>query len=262
MNEGEPSTSNEPTQRDSQAYEISNERPYECTDNTVFTSPQPVNHDTSSSDGSGGYVIQPDTEDTHAPPQSPNYEVPTSHQYEYPDQSQSHQYEYPSLKTTEAETKEKTDVCTQDGAYSPLIRSPLNKNESENGGYTSLNKTEKATDKVGSTDKNDEADGLSYGEETNGDYTPLVRPLSKDKEIEDGCYTPLIKNNKISEKAVPTAEKDKEDELPYVDPIDGDYTPLAKLKDNESKVPLYQPLLKNRQKELKEPMPPGKQKKI
>ena len=207
-------------------------------------------------------MIQPDSHDTHVSPQSPEYEVPTSHQYEYPDLSQSHQYEYPSLKSTEAETKEKTDVCAQDGAYSPLIRSPLNKNESENGGYTSLIKTEKATDKVGSTEKNDEADGLSYGEATNGDYTPLVRPPLKDNESEDGCYTPLIKNDKTSEKAVPTAEKNKEDQLPYVDAIDdGDYTPLAKLKDNESKAPLYQPLLKNKQNKLKKPMTPGKQKK-
>ena len=188
MNEREPSTSNEPTQSDSEAYEIPNERPYECTDNTVFTSPQPFDHDNTSEIGSAEYVIQPDTEDTHAPPPSPQYEIPNSRPYEYPDQSQSHQYEYPSLESKEADTKEKTDVCVQDGADSALVRPPLNKNESENGGYTSLNKDRKTTDKVGSTAKEDEADELPYVNTIDGDYTPL-----KSNESEMPVYQPLLK---------------------------------------------------------------------
>ena len=291
MNDSEPSTSNQPTQEDS-----ANERLYEWVNKEAFSLPQPFNHDNTFGDGSlrnnrkeleetggyviqpdteelkeleetrgyviqpeteelkeleetGGYVIQPDTEDTHVLLQSPQYEVPTGHQYEYPDKRQSHQYEYPSLKSTEADTKEKTDVCTQEGAYSALIRPPLNKNESENGGYTSLIKDKNATDKVGTTAKKDK---------TNGDYTPLVRPSSKDKESEDSYYTSLIKNDKTNDKAVTKAKKDHVDELPHVNAIDGDYTPLAKPK---HKAPLYQPLLKIRQKELGKPMPPEKLKK-
>ena len=189
MNEREPSTSNKPTQRDSQGYEIPNARTYEGIHNTAFTLPQPINHENTSEDGSAGYVIQPETEGKHLPPQSPQYEIPTSRPYEYADQSQSHQSEYPSLGSKEADTKEKTSVGVQDGGYSALVRPPLNRSES-------------------------------------------------------GCYTSLIKNEKTSEKADPTAKKDKEDELPYVNAIDGDYTQLAKLKLKEREVPVYESLLK------------------
>ena len=220
MNEREPSTSNKPTQRDSHGYEIPNARTYEGIHNTAFTLPQPINHDNTSDNGSAGYVIQPVTKDSHLPQRRPHYEIPTSRQYEYPDQSQNHQYEYPSLKSAEGNTKKKTDVCVEDGAYSALVRPPLNKNESENGGYTSLIKDKKTTNKVGTTAKKDEADGLSYVDATNSNYTPLVRPPFKDKESEDGCYTSLIKNEKTREKADTRAKKGKVDELSYVRPID------------------------------------------
>ena len=214
MNESESSTNNQPTQGD---FDQPNERQYEYVDTTAFTLPQPFNHN-SSGDGSlrnnqkesteleetGEYVIQPDTQeenahegdyviknpdtngrDIHVPPQTPQYEIPTSVQYKYLDQSRSHQYGCPSLNNKEADTMVKTDTCVQDSAYSPLAKPPLNRNEGENGGYTFLKKEEKTT-----------------------------------------------------------AKKDKEDELLYVDVIDSPYTPLVRLKHNESEVPVYQSLQK------------------
>mgnify|MGYP002803525583 CR=1 FL=1 len=286
LNDSEPSTSNQPPQGDSAK---------EClivcqsVNKKAFTLHQPFNDDNTSCVGSlrnyqekslhqpfnddntfgvgslrnyqeksmeleitGGYVIPQNTDDTHAPLQIPQYEIPSSHPYEYPDQSQSHQYEYPSLKSIEADTRGKTNACAQEGGYSALVRPPLNTNESENGGYTSLIKDKKTTDKVGTTAKRDD---------TNADYTPLAISPLKDKQREDSYYTSLIKNEKTSEKAVTKANIDDVDELLYVDAIDGDYTPLAKLKPNESEVPAYQHLVKDGQKELKKPMPPGKQKK-
>ena len=121
-------------------------------------------------------MIQPVTKDNHLPPRRPHYEIPTGRQYEY--QSHNHQYEYPSLKSTEADTKGKTDVRVQDGAYSALIRPPLNKNESENGGYTSLIKDKKTTNKVGTTAKKDVADGLKK---------ELKKPMPLGKQKNNFC---------------------------------------------------------------------------
>ena len=161
-----------------------------CTDNTVFTSPQPFDHDNTSENGSAGYVIQPDTEDTHAPPQSPQYEIPNRRPYEYPDQSQSHQYEYPSLESKEADTKEKTDVCVQDGTYSALVRPPLNRNDS--GCYTSLINNKKTSEKAEPRAKKDEVDELLYVDAIDGDYTQLAKLKPNEREVP--VYQCLLKN--------------------------------------------------------------------
>ena len=232
LNESEPSTSNQPTQGD---FDEPNEHLYEYAVKTAFTLPPPSNHNSSSGDGplrnnqtesteleeTGEYVIQPDTEegnahdgdyviknpdpeesDTQVPPQIPQYDIPTNPQYKYPDQSQRNQYWCPSLNNKEADTRGEKNACVQNGAFSPLVRLPLNKNKSDNGGSTSLNREERKNEKGDDAEK-------------------------KEKELEL---------------------------LQYVDVIDSYYTPLAKLRDNESEVPVYQPLLKNKQKELKKPM--------
>ena len=268
MNEGEPSTSNQSTQEDSEVYEILNERLYECVDKTTFTSPQPFNHDTS---GNGSlrsnhkqsmelektrkYVIQPETEeenahdgdfvikypdtkerDIQAPPQTPQYEIPISPQYEYPYHSQSHQYECPSLNNKEADTRGRTNACAQDSAYAPSARPPLNKNERENEGDTSLNKEEKISEKGDATAKRNEEDELLYVYVTNSDCTPLVSQTLKDNESENGGHTSLINEQQTSEKGDTTAINDKEDELFYADAKNGNYTPLVSqtLKENEN----------------------------
>ena len=150
-----------------------------------------------------------------------------------------------------------------DGGYSPLVRPPLSKYESENSGYTSLINGQVSRE-ASATERNDQADRLLYVDTMDGDYTPLVRqPL---KENEAPCYQSLVKNGrKTSEEASATERKDAGNGL-YEDVIDmnSDYTPLARppLKDNENEVPRYEPLLNNGQgsEEMKTPMQRGREK--
>ena len=236
MNESEPSTSNQPTQGDFEVYEIPNEHLYEYVDKTTFTSSQRFDQD-SSGDGS----LRNNPEESME-----LEEIPTSPQYEYPDQSQSHQYERPSLNNKEADTRGKPNVCAQDSANFPHARPPLNKNESENGSYSSITKEEKPSEKGDATAKKDKEDELFYVDATNGDYTPLGSKTLKENESKNGGYTSLTKEEKPSEKGDATAKKDKEHELFYVDATNGDYTPLGSktLKENESENGGYTSLTK------------------
>ena len=298
MNENEPSTSNQATQGD---FDEPNGRQYEYVFKRTFTSPQPFNHDTSCNgsmrinqdesrelEEAGEYVILPNTEEENArngdyviknpdikergtepSPQIPQHDIPTCPEYEYPYLSQSHQFGCPSLNNNEADRRGKTNSCVQDSAYSPLARRPLNKNENDHGGPTSLIREERKSEKGDTTAKKDKGDELlqyvdvidSYYTVTNSDGTPLVSETLKEHQSDNGRYTSLIREEATREKADTTAIKDNEDELLYVDVIDSHYTPLAKLNDNEREVPFYQPLLKNNQKELKEPTLRQKQKK-
>ena len=150
-----------------------------------------------------------------------------------------------------------------DGVYSPLVRPPVSKYESENSGYTSLINGQ-VSKEVSATGRKDQADQSLYVDVMDCDYTPPVRqPL---KENKAPCYQPLVNNGrKTSEEASATGRQDEGNGL-YDDVIDmnGDYTPLTRspLKDNENKVPRYQPLLNNGQgsKEMKTPMHRGREK--
>ena len=103
--------------------------------------------------------------------QDSQYELTDGHQYECVDQlHENHQYEYPFLGDKKADTT-RTAVCAKDNGYSPLARPSLNENETENGGYTSLIKDEKASEKGGTTAKNG-TDGLSYVDIIYSHYTP------------------------------------------------------------------------------------------
>ncbi|CAB4031177.1 Hypothetical predicted protein [Paramuricea clavata] len=129
-------------------------------------------------------------------PQSPKYEIPQSPTYEYPEKPQSHQYEYPSLQR-EADTTEKyTDTGVMDSGYSPLVRSPVNNNESDDRGYTHLNNVQRGKEEAGATEMTDKPDGLLNA--MDGEYTPLVRPSLKNK-CEDSSYAHLINGKKTSD---------------------------------------------------------------
>ena len=189
---------------------------------------------------------------TGVQPQSPKYEIPHSHKYEYPEQLPNHQYEDP-------------DVRVVNGGYSPLVRPPLSRNESENSGYTSLINGQKTSEKAGATGKKNEADTLLYVGVIDDEYTPLVRSPLKDNEYDSPRYeTPLNNGNKTSEEASATGRKDEGDGLYEVMDMNNDYTRLARppLKDNENEVPRYEPLLNNGQgsEEMKKPMQRGKKK--
>ncbi len=119
-------------------------------------------------------------------PQSPKYELPQSHKYQYPDQPPNHEYEYP-------------DVRVVNGGYSALVRPPLNKNESENSGYTSLINCQKTREEASVTGRKNEADRLLYVDAIDGDYTQLVRQPLKDNENEAPRYQPLLNNGQRSE---------------------------------------------------------------
>ena len=126
-------------------------------------------------------------------PQSPKYELPQNRKYEYPEQLPNHQYEYP-------------DIRVVDGGYSPLVRPPLSKYESENSGYTSLINGQ-VSKEVSATGRKDQADRLLYVDVIDGDYTPLVRQPLKDKAP---CYQPLLNySKKTSEEASATERKDE-----------------------------------------------------
>ncbi len=172
-----------------------------------------------------------------AQPQSPNCELPQNREYEYPEQLPNHQYDYP-------------DVRVVDGVYPPIVRPPLGKNESENSGNTSLINGQ-INREASATERKDQADRLLCVDVMDGDYTPLVRQPLKDNEAP--CYQSLVNNGKeTSEEASATERKDQADRLPYVDVMDGDYTPLVKqpLKDNEA--PCYQSLVNNGRKTSEE----------
>ncbi len=150
-----------------------------------------------------------------------------------------------------------------DGGYSPLVRPPLSKYESENSGYTSLINGQ-VSKEASATERNDQADRLLYVDVMDGDYTPLVRQPLKDNEAP--CYQSLVNNGrKTSEEASATERNDEGNGL-YDDVIDmnGDYTPLARppLQDNENEVPRYEPLLNNGQgsDEMMTPMQRGREK--
>jgi hypothetical protein len=194
--EFELSTTNQPTQRDSRAYEVANNHPRNNREESIepeatggYVIPQT---DIEGSTHDEGYVIErPDTD-----PQRSQYELPNSHLYEsceYPDQSQSHEYEYPSIMNKRADIAGRTD----DDGYSALIRPPLNRNESENGGYTSLIKGRQTSENSGTTGKEDDADVV---DPNNSDYTPLVRTPLKDNESESSHYEPLLTNGQITPK--------------------------------------------------------------
>ena len=177
--------------------------------------------------------------------QSPGYERPISHKYEYPENWQGHQYEYPSLGYEHVNATEKTE----DSGYTPLMRLPWNKYESQNGGYTSLIEGE------GTVDQGKEAigtevntNGMQYVGVTDGSYTPLARRPLKAAETEVPRYQPLMKDWSTSEENVDIEKKDEAaDGLPYVEVIDNDYTPLARrpLKDFETEAQRYQALIKD-----------------
>jgi hypothetical protein len=141
----------------------------------------------------GGYVIER--------PNDPPYELPHSaHEYEYPDLSQSHQYEYPSINK-KADIAGRTDISTDGDGYSALIRPPLNRNESENGGYTSLIKGQQTSENSGTAGKEDDAgDRSSYVVPNDGNYTPLVRTPLKDNESETPRYEHLLTNGQRTPK--------------------------------------------------------------
>ena len=150
-----------------------------------------------------------------------------------------------------------------DGGYSPLVRPPLSKYESENSGYTSLINGQVSRE-ASATERKDQADRLLYVDVMDDDYTPLVRQPLKDNEAP--CYQSLVNyDEKTSEEASATGRKDQGNGL-YDDVIDmnGDYTPLARppLKDNENEVPRYEPLLNNGQgsEEMKTPVQRGREK--
>jgi hypothetical protein len=84
---------------------------------------------------------------------------------------------------------------TDDDGYSALIRPPLNRNESENGVYTSLIKGQQTSENSGTAGKEDDAnDRSSYVnvDPNNSDYTPLVRTPLKDNESESPRYEHLL----------------------------------------------------------------------
>ena len=289
LNSLQLSTSDQPTQRVSQQYEAPCEHPYECADKIAVTSPQAFTYDYASMDGplrngqqnvterpntekgatcngsyvtersdigeedthDGGYMIErSDTEKggPHVPFQIPDY------QYEN---------EYPSLKNEKPDITGDKDVCVEEIGYFPLVRLPLKKNKSENGGYTSLINDKTGSEKAGNTAKKDEADGLSCVDALDSHYTPLVRLPLKNNDREDSCYTSLNKHEKTSTIVDTTAKKNDADELSCFDAMNGYYTPLVRppLKDNEREAPRYEPLLKNGKKERKKPMQPEKQNK-
>ncbi len=105
-------------------------------------------------------------------PQSPKYDLPQNRKYEYPEQLPNHQYEYP-------------DVRVVDGGYSPLVRPPVSKYESENSGYTSLINGQ-VSKEVSATGRKDQADRSLCVDVTDCDFTPLVRQPLKDNEAP--CY--------------------------------------------------------------------------
>ena len=147
--------------------------------------------------------------------------------------------------------------------YSPLVRPPLSKYESENSGYTSLINGQ-VSKEASATGRKDKADQLLYVDVMDDNYTPLVRQPLKDNEAP--CYQSLVNyGRKIREEASATERKDEGNGL-YDDvmDMDGDYTPLARppLKDNENEVPRYEPLLNNGQgsEEMKKPMQRGREK--
>ncbi len=130
-----------------------------------------------------------------------------------------------------------------DGVYSPIVRPPLGKNESENSGNTSLINGQISRE-ASATGRKDQADRLLYVDVIDSDYTPLVRQPLKDNEAPR--YEPLLNNGKeTSEKASATERKNQADRLLYVHVMDGNYTPLVRqpLKDNEA--PCYQSLVNN-----------------
>ena len=92
---------------------------------------------------------------------------------------------------------------TDDDGYSALIRPPFNRNESENGVYTSLIKGQQTSENSGTTGKEDDAgDRSSYVnvDPNNSDYTPLMRTPLKDNESESSHYEPLLTNGQITPK--------------------------------------------------------------
>jgi hypothetical protein len=181
-------------------------------------------------------------------PQSPKYEIPQSPTYEYPERPQSHQYEYPSLgkpiikKTTQREadtTGIYTDTGVMDSGYSPLVRPPVNNNESGDTGYTHLNNFQTGKE-AGATERTDKPDGLLNA--MDGEYTPLVRPSLKNK-CEDSSHQ--INGQKTSDEGGASGGKNEADELLYVAAMDSQYTALARppLKNSKSEAPGYAPLI-------------------
>ena len=182
-------------------------------------------------------------------PQSPKYEIPQSPTYEYPERPQSHQYEYPSLgkpilkKKTQREA-DTTGIYTYTGVmgsgYSPLVRPPVNNNESDDTGYTHLNNVQRRKEKAGATERTDKPGGLLNA--MDGEYTPLVRPSLKNK-CEDSSH--LINGQKTSDEGAASGGKNEADELLYVAAMDSQYTALARppLKNSKSEAPGYAPLI-------------------
>ncbi len=150
-----------------------------------------------------------------------------------------------------------------DGGYSPLVRPPLSKYESENSGYTSLINGQ-VSKKASVTGSKDQADRLLYVDVMDDNYTPLVRQPLKDNEAP--CYQSLVNYGQKTREEASATERNDEGNGLYDDVIDmnGDYTPLARppLKDNENEVPRYEPLLNNGQgsDEMKTPMQRGTEK--
>ena len=202
--------------------------------------------------------------------QSHEYAIP--YKYEYPDvrtgnrgysslsrppldENESENNKYTSLIKAQGTSNEEigTNVNTDemqfvgevDGNYTPLVRPPLKDNDPPR--YTSLLINGQTSSDADPRDSVDKAEGSSYVNEIDDNYTPLARPLLSDNETE--AYQPLIKGQKLSEEfqAGDAGRKEVESRVSYVDVVDDDYTPLARplLSGNETEAPRYQPLIKN-----------------
>ncbi|CAB4020795.1 Hypothetical predicted protein, partial [Paramuricea clavata] len=177
---------------------------------------------------------------------SSKYDLPQSPTYEYPEKPQTHQYEYPSLdkpilkKATQQEddtTGIYTDTGVMDSGYSPLVRSPVNNNESDDSGYTHLQySVQRGKEEAGATERAVKPDGLLNAMDDK--YTPLVKPSLKNG-CENSGYAHLINGQKTSDEGGARGGKDEADELLYVVVMDGENTSnslMATLK-NASEAP-------------------------
>ena len=145
--------------------------------------------------------------------QSPQYQRPTNHGYEHPENRQSQPYEYPFLGNEQTNVTENAE----DSGYAQLIRQLRNRNESEDSGYTSLIKAEGTIDQeIGAMGIKGNEDGKQDDDNViDGHYTPLARR----RLTEAQRYQSLIKdqNGKENSKVGVTGTREEAEGLSYVD---------------------------------------------